>query len=456
MTFPSAPHRTTAPAPSTRSLARQRTPSVAVVCYSFPTTTQAFHHRRVRVMAEMGALHAVYYVKEGSGLIEDRSASIAKQATRISSTWWRTVLQLCRPAILLLFVRCVLLARRGNSEGGPIGAAWQAAKGVQLGLQLRSTDATIVHATFATAPATVALFAAKVADLPLSIEVHSPSAAFSNPRLMALKLRAASVVFAISRYAEQLVKTLAPRVVPEIVHCGIDIDGGSATETAPESGGSNLVVAVGSLQPKKGYRTLIAASVLLAEKVPHSVAIAGDGPDRLALQAEIRRLGAPVELLGELPPDSVARLRGEASVGVLASVRASGGNEDGIPVALMEFMADGVPVVGTDVAGISELLRDGEAGALARPGCHHSLASALETALTDRKWRQDRTAAGRRIIEEDFSNSHETRRLLARLDSVAVGGQSSTSDASRRGTRRWPPTSELVGRLRNLVVGGAV
>lgn len=403
---------------------------VAAICYAFPVTTQTFHQRRLRAMAEFGVLDGVYFVKPGGGRIEERSSALADHARPIHAPWWRTVLQLCRPGLLVLLIRCVLLVRSRNNEGGRIGAVWQAMKGIQLGLQLRHTEVTVIHATFATAPATVALFAATVAGLPFSVEVHSPTSAFANPRFLAMKLRAAALVVAISRYAERLVTSLAPGVSAEIVHCGIDVDHRPtrASQTRPAS---SSVLAVGSLQPKKGHLTLIRASAALAAEVPHSLAIAGDGPDRERLEAEIRRLGAPVELLGELSPDDVAARRRRADVGVLASVRAPGGNEDGVPVALMEFMADGVPVVGTDVAGIAELLADGEAGAVTEPGCADSLVDALRVALTDVEWRRARAGFARRVIEEDFSNRTETRRLVDKMQSLIgtephAGGDSET------------------------------
>ncbi len=88
-------------------------------------------------------------------------------------------------------------------------------------------------------------------------------------------------------------------------------------------------------------------------------------------------------------------------------------------MALMEFMADGIPVVGTDIAGISELLMDGEAGAVADPGCPESLAAALRVALTDEEWRRERAVAARSVIEQEFSNQVETRRLLDEMRSLA-------------------------------------
>ena len=409
-------------------------PRVAAVCYSFPVTTQSFHHRRLRAMADLDSLQGIYYVRRRDGHIEDRSIGIVSHAEAIRAPWWRTVLHLARPRLLLLVLRCGALARPGNQEGGRVGALWQALQGVRLGLQLRSTDATVIHATFSTASATVAMLAATVARLPYTVEVHAPTSALTNPRYLAMKLRAASMVFAISRYAAQMVTALAPGVSAEIVHCGIDVDDRPPRADAGQRG-SNRILSVGSLQPKKGHRTLIHASALLAEEVPHSVTIVGDGPDRADLEAEIRRLGAPVELLGELPPDSVADLRQSAAVGVLASVRDANGNEDGIPVALMEFMADGVPVVGTDVAGIAELLDEGEAGALVQPESPEVLADALRVALTDEAWWRDRAAAGRRVIEVEFSNRTETRRLVERLGSLTDRRRSIDGGHATEGAR---------------------
>jgi glycosyltransferase involved in cell wall biosynthesis len=90
---------------------------------------------------------------------------------------------------------------------------------------------------------------------------------------------------------------------------------------------------------------------------------------------------------------------------------AGNGDIDGIPVALMEAMAAGVPVVSTRLSGIPELVEDGRSGLLAAPGDPESLAAALERVLGDAPFAETLAASGRRRVAE----LHDIETTSARL-----------------------------------------
>ena len=98
-----------------------------------------------------------------------------------------------------------------------------------------------------------------------------------------------------------------------------------------------------------------------------------------------------------------------ADVFVLPSVIAPDGDMEGIPVALMEAMAAGLPVVATRQSGVPELVREGETGHLAEPGDADSLRAALQRALAAPP---AVAAAGRELVRREFDQRISARRLV--------------------------------------------
>jgi glycosyltransferase involved in cell wall biosynthesis len=142
--------------------------------------------------------------------------------------------------------------------------------------------------------------------------------------------------------------------------------------------GDRLLVSVGNLYPVKGHRFLVEALALLGER--HSrvhVAIGGRGECGEALQTQAERLGVAdrLHLLG-LRSD-VPNLMAAADVFVLPSL------SEGLPIALLEAMFAGCPIVASDVGDIREALADGEAGVLVEPTRPDALAAALEKLLDE-------------------------------------------------------------------------
>jgi glycosyltransferase involved in cell wall biosynthesis len=161
-----------------------------------------------------------------------------------------------------------------------------------------------------------------------------------------------------------------------------------------------VVVAVANFRPIKRLADLIDALALVQHSaVPFRAVIIGDGPLRGELQARIDRhgLGALVMLPGQLTPDQVRRELDNADVFVLPSLW------EGMPVSVMEAMSMAVPVVGTDVPGIRELVVSDETGLLVPSCAPDSLATALTRLLRDRGAASSMGAAGRVRIVRCFS-----------------------------------------------------
>ena len=178
------------------------------------------------------------------------------------------------------------------------------------------------------------------------------------------------------------------------------------------------ILSVGRYVEKKGFGDLIAACGLLRGRgVVFECAIIGGGPLERELQAQIdaAQLGAVVKLLGPLPQTEVRRMLAEAQLFVLACVVETGGGSDNLPTVIMEAMACGTPVISTRVAGVPEMVSDGETGLLTPPNDPAALATAMERFLREPALAEGFAAKARRCAEEKFSiekTTNELQRLL--------------------------------------------
>jgi glycosyltransferase involved in cell wall biosynthesis len=175
--------------------------------------------------------------------------------------------------------------------------------------------------------------------------------------------------------------------------------------------GLPLIGAIGRLYDQKGYDYLIRAVALLkARGRVLRCAIAGVGPDEQKLKQLVAELGVDQEIrwIGHRQdvPDVVRAL----DVAVLPS------RWEGSPLALMEYMALGAPIVATAVGGVPELIEDGVHGLLVPPRDPGSLADAIDRLLADRTMAARLGSAAR----ERQRAEHDLDTQVARLERLYV------------------------------------
>jgi len=116
------------------------------------------------------------------------------------------------------------------------------------------------------------------------------------------------------------------------------------------------LLSVGRLVPIKGYDVLVRAAALAGEGPARpSVVILGDGPERQRLAALAHRLGVPLRLPGFVQRQDVPRWMTAADLYVQPSRRLASGRTEGLPVATLEALSLGIPVVASATGGLSEL-----------------------------------------------------------------------------------------------------
>jgi glycosyltransferase involved in cell wall biosynthesis len=203
------------------------------------------------------------------------------------------------------------------------------------------------------------------------------------------------------------------RIDPEdvvFVPNGIDaLPDGDGARVRSELGiepGAPVIGAVAVLRPQKALHLLVRAAAELVREHPGlRVLIAGDGPEREALEALVRELGLEgvVTLLGlrRDVPDLLAAL----DVAVVSS------DFEGTPLAVLEYMDAGLPVVATRVGGLSDLIEHGRHGLLVDPGDAGVLAQAIGTLLRDPERARELGARGRERRRAEFSIDRTVRTL---------------------------------------------
>ncbi len=217
--------------------------------------------------------------------------------------------------------------------------------------------------------------------------------------LILLVWRRAARVFANSRYAAQLARAAAPDIAIDLVPNGVDSETFAPNGDA-RTGKAVRMLYVGRLtRGEKGLDVLLrAVAELSGESGPH-LEVHGDGHDRDELEALVRSLGRErqVSFHGWAARAAwPASYRG-ADLFTIAS------REEGMPNVVLEAMASGLPVVGTAIAGIEDLVVDGVTGRLVPSEDPAAFAAAVRELAADPALRREMGRAGRRRVEADFT-----------------------------------------------------
>jgi glycosyltransferase involved in cell wall biosynthesis len=184
-----------------------------------------------------------------------------------------------------------------------------------------------------------------------------------------------------------------------------------------------IFLAVGRFVDKKGPQFTIRAFSKTASAVPGSQLImVGDGPLLGSCSELVSRLGldANVSLVGSRPHADVARLMAGSRCFVQHSVTPASGDMEGTPLAILEAMASGLPVVATRHGGILDVVREGISGFLVDERDVETMADAMLAIASDLKTAAAFGVAGRDIVMRNYSMEVSIGQLTAVLDEAIL------------------------------------
>ncbi len=331
-----------------------------------------------------------------------------------------------------------------HRRGLPVAAAWGDLKGLEprprrwaRALRLGSMAAAAkrslppdtwrLHAHFANDAAALARYLSSVSGVPYRITAHAYDL-FRDPFLLDPNLRGAERIYTVSEANLHFLRERAPgagwdRERMSVLRCGVDLAEFSYRDPPPPRRPARLLCPA-RLVPKKGHAVLLEAVRTLMERGSDvRLELAGDGPLEAEVRARIASLGLEgrVDLLGSIPAEEVRERMSVSDVVVLASRVAEDGDRDGLPVALIEALALGVPAVSTRVAGIPELLTR-ETGRTVEPDRADLLAAAIAECLSESlEGRIARARAGRRAVEREFDVRRQVEELRPAGDGIPCG-----------------------------------
>lgn len=294
-------------------------------------------------------------------------------------------------------------------------------KALALGRMVRARGVDHIHAEFAGYPATAAWIAARVSGVPFSFSAHMHDI-FVTQGLLVEKAREARFVRVISDYNRRFLAALPgfPAEKLHVLRCGVSLSAPAPLPPAPGQGQALRILYVGSLIPRKGVTHLLRAVAALPDRVDWRLDILGGGPedDRLRVQATRLGLGERVRFGGAQAAPAVRAAMQAAHVVVVPSVTDADGQSEGIPVVLMEALAEARPVIASNLSGIPELVRDGETGWLTAPGDAAAIAAALTRVHDDYDTAAGLGQAGRALVAQEYDIDRNAAALLAMMEAT--------------------------------------
>ncbi|MGZ8867194.1 MAG: glycosyltransferase [Thermoanaerobaculia bacterium] len=401
--------------------------TVAVLMSRFPTVTETFILREVIEMERQAQpVRVVPMIREEPRVIHEAARPWVDRALYTPFFSIPILLANLRAALRHPLRYFGLLARlkAGTITSPEVFARTLAVfpKSVYLAEQLTAEGIPHIHAHYATHPSTMALIIAKLSDITFSFTVHAHDIQV-NRALLRWKLRETRFVRSISDFNRRFLEGLYPREATgkiDVIHVGIEPQPYEENgRRVQPSARPPKILCVAAHKPYKGLPVLIDACRILRDRgVSFACDIVGDGPMRPELESLIRagNLGDVVRLAGARPQEEVTRMMAEASVFALASIIAADGQMEGIPVALMEALASGRPVVTTSISGIPELVENEVNGLLVPPGDAAAFAAALERVLGNPQMRAEMGRHGQQKVRDEFTLDRCTQRLIARID----------------------------------------
>lgn len=367
---------------------------------------------------------------------------------------WKPVLagrRLLQPSLDLsgIDVRCL----RGANDSALSRAFWSALRRLRLlhaaeGRAMRQLGASLVHVHFGV-DGTDAWPSLRGLQLPVLVTLHGydinietrwwqagnggPQHRDYHQQLVAMAQDERVHFVAVSRAIQRrAVEVGIPADKVRVLHIGVD-----PREFKPAGlpiGQRPLrVLFVGRLVEKKGCEILIRAMAKVGRQVPNAeLMVIGDGPLRAQCESLAAELHAPVRFLGSQSSAQVKAALDESRIFCLPSVRASDGDDEGLPIVVLEAQACGVPVVTSANGAREEGIADGLTGHAFAEGDHQALATLLAEMLADAQLLERMSRAAVEFIRKHFDIRDCTQRLEMHYDELVAAHSAQPALAAGR------------------------
>lgn len=264
---------------------------------------------------------------------------------------------------------------------------------------VKSYQPDILHSHFASS---YGLFGALAGFAPFFVSIWGydvdvfPQKSFIHKMLIKFVLKKADRIFATSKH---LIKVTGNFTKKEIIETpfGIDIDTFHPDKQNHQN--FNLVIAK-QLRMNYGFETILQAMQILLKDIPNlKLTIAGSGEEKCIIESIIEKfnLQENVIFLGRITQQEIVQLYATADIAVYPSKKF-----ESFGVSVLEAQACGVPVIVSDVGGLSEVVRDGETGYIIKSGDYKALANKILHIYQDNELQMKMGKNARDFVEENY------------------------------------------------------
>ncbi len=395
-------------------------PKTAYILLWFPKPSETFIFREVMNLWKMGLPLKVFTLYgELTDHLSPEMRSVSDRAERLGIpysvdapseilAWWR------RNAHLKRTVSPFPLLRSWGGLEKTGENLWAYLCAFHLARRFEEEGIEHIHAAWASGPATAAWVASALTGIPFSFTVRARDL-FTADSVLGEKIRDAAFIRSETRYNIDYIARVFGADIGKIhlTYNGIPLQehGQAPVPMQPPYRLSSL----GRFVEKKGYQYLITACKIMKDSgLDFRLSLAGDGPMRHKLQRRVRSLGLSdnVRFPGFLTYDRVSSLFQSTDIFLMPSVVLSSGDRDGIPTVVVEALAHKLPVIATNVSGISEVIEDRVTGLLIPPENPQAIADAVSELAWDRGNALQMAEQGRARALRQFDAKTNHRKVL--------------------------------------------
>lgn len=397
----------------------KKAPKVSYILVWFPKASETFVFREICELRQHG-LDVEVFTLYGP-LRKDLNTAMATYGGPVTRLGLRSIPCIVRDMFYWLgrepasWLRSVgLLFRRWRSWETAGEAVLSVCCGMRFARLFIRKGVTHIHADWANGPATAAWVASKLTGIPFTFtgragDIFPPDGALVEKARDCYAIRTD-----VARNVPYLVeRAQVPPHKVRLIYAALALS--VERPAAPQLGTPCILAAVGRFVPKKGFDVLLRAVGHLRERGRDvRLLLAGSGPLERELKKLCRELGIEeaVEFAGFVPHDRVPDLLRRSDCFVMSSRVSATGDRDGIPNVVLEAMAHGLPVVGTDVSGIGEVVQDGQTGVLVPPQDYVALAKGVERMLDAPEQALAMARNARRMVLRRFDPARTAQELM--------------------------------------------
>lgn len=227
-------------------------------------------------------------------------------------------------------------------------------------------------------------------------------------------------ITANSSYTKDVIISIQNRTKDniEIIPMGVDtsrFNPNKASNLRDAFGADYLIFSVGRLVDKKGVKYLIMAMKDVINEFPRAkLIIGGSGPEKENLEKLSESLGLRENVIftGYIKNSDLPKYYASSDIFVLPSIETKEGDTEGLGIVLLEAIACGTPVIGSDIGGITDIIKDGETGLLAKSENPEDIAKQIIEILSNERLRQKLSEYGITLVKERFSWDIVTKQFI--------------------------------------------